>query len=387
MNRIKICLLICIVHLSCTSSETDLLSHYEHVDYQFDRATTFNTFETKQFLSIDDTRDELIFGSINQIQRLGDGSLVAFDPNLITIHHFDSLGNVLHRIGREGSGPGEFSREANIISDGNTLYVFERMALKIEVFEYQQQRWTHLKTLPIEPAGDDVPERLLKAEGDTFWFIYRHFYQGENGARLARNHITRITKSPEDSNVKYEPWLAELPQVELIFDDLGGFIATYPKPFGARVVSSISSDGHILIGKTDRFRFSRVIPEADSVHTIQMNVPNIEISDSEKENMTGYAERIHKLVRDHMPDVRPATIPIILTDDKNGFWAGYESKDEEMRRWLYVDEDNQISKEIRLPSNIRPQVSVSDTLYGIKSNADGSQSIIGYLLYSNTETQ
>lgn len=381
MNRIKICLLICIALSACTSSETDLHSTYKHVDYQFDRATTFNTFETKQFLSIDDTSDELIFGSINQIQRLSDGSLVAFDPNLITIHHFDSLGNVLHRIGREGSGPGEFSREANIISDGNRLYVFERMAMKIEVFEYQLQGWTHLQTIPIEHAGDDVPDRLLKAIGDSFWLIYRHFYQGENGARLARNHITRVTKSPEDSNVKYETWLAELPQVELIFEDMGGFIATYPKPYGARVVSAISSDGHILVGKTDRFRFSRVIPEADSIVTIQMEVPNIALSDPEKENMSGYAERIHKLVRDHMPDVRPATIPSIVPDDKNGFWAGYESKDEEMRRWLYVDENSQIRKEIRLPFNFRPQVSVSDTMYGIKSNADGSQSIIGYVLY------
>ncbi len=381
MTRIYSSILFCFFLLSCAKPGQEATTLNESVDYHFEATSSFTQFDPIVHLAIVETDDDLIFGSVNQIQLLSDGSLLAFDPNLITIHHFDSLGNVLHRIGREGSGPGEFSNEAIIRSDGKKVYVFERVASKVEVFEFQHQTWVHQRTISIDKVDEDVPQTLLKADENDLWFIYRHFYQGANGARLAKDHITKVSMSQESESLAYDTWLAELPQTEAIFEDLGGFIASYPKPFGPRSISAITSEGHIILSKTDRFRFSRVISEIDSTFIFQMDVPNILLSDAQKNNMTGYSERIHALIRDHMPEVRPSTIPIILPDEKNGFWVGYESIDFDERRWLYVNHDNQISKEIRLPANFRPHVAIDRMIYGVLSNEDGSQSIIGYSLH------
>lgn len=102
------------------------------------------------------------------------------------------------------------------------------------------------------------------------------------------------------------------------------------------------------------------------------------MTEAQKNNFSGYAERIHNLVRDNMPQHRPAVLPHILTDEMNGFWAGYESVYFEEIRWLYIASTGQITKELYLPSRYRPHAITGNLMVGIQTESDGSQSINGF---------
>lgn len=176
-----------IILTGCIKNESESAKVNEHNSFYYGNSTVFPQYEPSLQMSIADTDDELKFGSINQIQVMSDGSIIAFDPTMITVHHFDDTGGYLSNFGREGSGPGEFSQQAHIKVDSNRVYIFEQVTYKIDIFEHHDQSWVHQQTILTEKVDDDYPYSLLHANESGLWMTFRYFYQGDNGARLEKN--------------------------------------------------------------------------------------------------------------------------------------------------------------------------------------------------------
>ena len=78
------------------------------------------------------------------------GQLFVAQPVDLSVPVFDSAGNLVRRIGREGEGPGEFLRISGIGFLGDTLWVADRRLLRVTFF-LGDQIWT--EPLRVVQAG------------------------------------------------------------------------------------------------------------------------------------------------------------------------------------------------------------------------------------------
>ena len=372
-----ICILLLLVGCKADSSNTansfkslaDNIIVYENDD-------TFEKYEAVEALRIADEDVTPLFGRLNQVRVLSDGSILVFDAATVRIHHFDVKGNFLSTFGSSGEGPGEFSNEAIIQVHNDELFVFERLAYKIEKFTFQDSRWFHTESIPIENIEDDLPWSFLKIDDDYIWMQYRHTKESEKGAPISVHHVTTLERS--DSTIA-KTWHATLPDIDLMFEDLGGFIASYPIPYTPRPIVNITSNNDIIIARTDEFSFLR--KSADTTNSSILStlpIENIRLTSQEKQNMSGYADRIHQMVRENMPEFRPAIISRIIPDAQNGFWAGYQIADQSENRWLYIDEFGSIRSEVYLPHTFTPHTFFEDVFFGLQPDVDEVNAIKAY---------
>ena len=63
------------------------------------------------------------FGEIKHVAVAEDGSMFVFDPQVPQLYRFDSTGELLGSVGREGEGPGEYTADVTgmIIADGRVI--------------------------------------------------------------------------------------------------------------------------------------------------------------------------------------------------------------------------------------------------------------------------
>jgi hypothetical protein len=125
--------------------------------------------------------DTSLFGEVFDMKPGRDGRVWAFDPRARTMFLFDSTGRLERRIGRQGSGPGEFANSSgiNVLPDGR-VGVWDSQNARISFFsaggDYLQS-WSHASGfntsngLVSDGAGTIYVTRPVAAPGeyDTFW--------------------------------------------------------------------------------------------------------------------------------------------------------------------------------------------------------------------------
>lgn len=80
--------------------------------------------------------EEYVFGIIRDIEIDHDGNIYVLDLGLHRVQKFSPDGIYLASFGREGKGPGEFTRPVDIaVDDNKNLYVVEDKARRITVFD------------------------------------------------------------------------------------------------------------------------------------------------------------------------------------------------------------------------------------------------------------
>lgn len=374
-RQLYIPLLAVILIFSCERSEPDTFKSVQlEADkvISFDENASFIRLTATEVLSIDHENDQVLLGMPNQVRALPDGTFLVFDAATVKIHHFDQAGNYQQSFGSVGDGPGEFSAEAIVHVHLHEVYVFERMAYKIERFSFRDTKWIHKESISLNKINDDIPWGLLKADEQYLWLQYRRLLENENGAMDAMHHVTTINRSDSTTNTE----LAILPNGKSIYEDLGGFIASYPSPYSPRPIVGITSENDIILARTDAFSFLR-IPHKQGNPVISSSFPveNLKLTRQERENFSGYAERIHNLVRDNMPETRPAVVGRVVSDDKNGFWVGFQVLSQSENRWMYIDHEGQITHDVLLPEYFTPHSFSGNRFYGISTVFDGSRSV------------
>lgn len=108
----------------------DGVPHMKNPSTPTDGATSLRLTERWQVGGEDD--DELIFGVITQITSDDKGHIYVLDAQLTEVMIFSSEGEYIRSIGREGEGPGEFRRPADLfLTPDGQVAVMQRMPGKI----------------------------------------------------------------------------------------------------------------------------------------------------------------------------------------------------------------------------------------------------------------
>lgn len=147
-----------------------------------------------------------VFGSITDATVDGGGRIFVLDAQSHAVTGFDSEGECLFRVGRQGRGPGEFTRPRRIaLSDEGVLFVLDAGNARIERFDVAGSEAERLSAIPLRAQAADLchlDDRLFVAVMQADEAIHEIGEDGDTRARFGSLHesdiaAVRAIASPE----------------------------------------------------------------------------------------------------------------------------------------------------------------------------------------------
>lgn len=137
-----------------------------------------------------------VFGSITDATVDAEGRIFVLDAQSHAVTGFDSEGECLFRVGRQGRGPGEFTRPRRIaLSDEGVLFVLDAGNARIERFDVSGSEVERLSSIPLRAQTADfcyLGDRLFVAVMQADEAIHEIGEDGDSRARFGSLHESNI---------------------------------------------------------------------------------------------------------------------------------------------------------------------------------------------------
>ena len=231
-------------------------------------------------------RDEYLFGRIVSLAVDSDRNIYVFDEQALHVRIFDAAGTYITTLGREGEGPGEFSRaEAIAVLPDGRLLVRDPGNMRVQVFE---------------PASGGTEEWVYNS-GNTYRFG-APLYTDVGG----RTFLLTSDQSSDDIVIVLGPdgtHLDTLPEPSMDFErfvvkaETENSSVTSSVPFTPRFFWAVHSSGHFLTGLSADYRID--LARDDGVLRIERAYNPVPVSDAERAYRR---ESLERMIRRSVPD-------------------------------------------------------------------------------------
>ncbi len=288
---------------------------------------------------VDDS--SFIFADLRDIEVDASGRIHAFDVEAFLIHVFTADGSADTIIGRNGEGPGEFSRVNGLrFANDSTLLVNDVGKRKILVLDADGRerqrldmvvpgfgfRWgATIDTAEVlwEPWSRQVsgPDPDMTATG---------LFEGTNLRMLQR--LDPATGARDSVELDIAPWTSYLHAYA------GGQVVA-GLPFAGRSLVALDRHRRVWVSDAARYALSRLDLEADTVLTLQVNEsgPAITSADVErwKEEWQRFQSGATGLIEALTPHIPAARAPLqqLFTDDRDRVWVQRTVPTDHPPRW------------------------------------------------------
>ncbi len=321
--------------------------------------------------------DALLLGRISSFDVDAQGWIYALDGQTQAIHVFNSDGILVHTVGGEGTGPGEFERANALDLSANG---------QVWVMEMQKGRLTFL-----DSTGNYLKGARI---GSTGW-DYRPYPGGMDP--LGRYNAAVVVEVMDDYDLALARFdqdfipLDTIPiperaepheQFELVTDG-GGMMAT-SIPFRGSFVWRFSSSGHFWTLLTDKYELAEITASGETLRRVSLDHDPIPVTPADLEevgeNLSWFTRQGGKIDWSKIPDTKPVTSSFFC-DDEGNLWVRRLTESPEDEGYLFdlFDVDGRFLGAIRLSfsleSNPVPIVR-NGMLYGITTDELGAENII-----------
>lgn len=339
-----------ILSISCTQTDN--------------HAPDLNTSEVPQLeldhqFTISDT-DEIILQQITGVKSDSEGRIFLPDQRALQIHVFDSQGDYVTSIGREGSGPGEFL---------SLLKIYIDQSDQIIAFDVRQAR----NIIFTENNGSWEPEDMFMIEGQR--------YSIESVDSLG-NVILRQSppQRPKPGAYWYEHELATgnltsglTEQNVLTFKERGNLVsdngAMQSIPFGRTTVVSTDPMGNMYLVWNEKFELTTYNANMELIDSLSLPIPNQPISSEERnEAIDRLGDNFKSLGREHMPKTKPVISNMIVDGNRNIWLQTFDSPE-----YLVLDYDGVPIGSFDLEDDLRLVHVDENRLYALKIGDEGYQ--------------
>jgi hypothetical protein len=211
------------------------------------------------------------FGLVTSVLLDDDGYVFVGDMHAHHIQIFDAQGRYVRTIGREGRGPGEFTRVWSLAWVGDTLAVMDPDAARIGLLTHDGE-WVGLWRYQRICCGGIMLYRASPTK------VYSRMWLGDGEA-----YVQYTPAGPSDTlpEPEYQGELISGTRCELA----GGDGMTYFEiPFAPQYLHAPAPDGTIATVLTDRYQFAFITAAGDIVRVVDREYVNLPISDSEWED-------------------------------------------------------------------------------------------------------
>lgn len=142
--------------------------------------------------------DELVFGALESVVRLPDGSIAVSDGGATRISIFTSDGDFVRSWGREGDGPGEFRSLSRIYPLGtDSLMAAERFSGRLTVFDLEGEMGR------LVPGSDITGDSLFTLDS---WLSGRFWIEGaltRDARREVHSILDDLSVPPDRPGYRY----------------------------------------------------------------------------------------------------------------------------------------------------------------------------------------
>ena len=219
-------------------------------------------------IGVADGNEEYMIGQVSDLALGRDGSLFVFDGQVPIVRHYDATGKFLRRIGRTGSGPGEYRSISGLatLTDGRLL-VWDTGNWRVNVYATNgdfSTQWTtpsgmsgggtaqYTRAIMVDTAGRIVMRKQIvnfRQPGNqpTIWLRYR-----PDGTFIDTVRAPMV-QQPEPmtaraGNVSTSLPVPFLPVRLATMNPLGNLIAGYPSRYAFEIHQS---DGRVVSVRRD----------------------------------------------------------------------------------------------------------------------------------------
>lgn len=317
---------------------------------------------TPELSMLIDEDDEMIFGQLGAIASDSRGHFFVNDHQLVHIKHFDQDGNLLETIGREGRGPGEFTRITNMFVARDTLYAYDFDNARLGRFVRDElgdgMRFDHY--LDIEMTNERIPRGVLKSQ--NYYVVQSSDQQAYTG---------QIALLDFKGNVK-EPDLLTLPLPERVSVTFQGHSFEMPRPISRSSHYRLTPDDHFYYGWNDSLVITKYNIRGEPMNTIRFDVVPPRVTPEDTRDLSErMPEEIWNTLRNHIPERRHAFTNFVV-DENERVWVnlGNIEEDTDEDRWIILDQESTLIASFRLYPKMFIHFVRDGVLHGIKTGED-----------------
>lgn len=283
-------------------------------------------------------------------------------------------GRVLRRIGRMGSGPGEFRSVRDVqVLPGDSLLVYDPQLARVSVFAPDSTRPSYVVNLAERLPGMP-PFHLWRAPATGAYLAYfqaRFAFGSGNGFEVRRDSASLLNA---DGSVRARIGsFAPAP-----FLVAGTSIA--PNPFGRRTLVRLDSRGRTLLVRTDSLGARTYSPSgaAEGSFGYRYEPPPVTQEDSRRalEAMSEQGKQTFESVMvDSLPTRWPA-VGDLRVDDRDRLWINLAGPLDQPVEWAVFSQGGRYLRSVFLPPRTTLHAVRAGRAYASRVDADGVPQVI-----------
>ncbi len=307
--------------------------------------------------------DSVLLGSVRGMAVDSRGQLYVTDSGFGGVRVYSSDGALIGRIGREGSGPGEFAQTPSVqVGPGDSLYAWDSYAGQLSIFAPTDHSFVSRLDVGLSESDRLYPSEVLAATSRGFFFQYRPFFSAGSDELSSRRDRVKLV---DWNGVVLEESVAELPSREGLAIATSTSVTAYGLPFAVSPHFAIGSTQVLYYGSSDAVRIASLsLMDATQEEFTVPHTP-VPITPAERAQTIAEApENFHELLREHLPTVKPA-FSRLVPDDAGRLWIELNQRvGEDTITWVTVDEEGLVVSRAHLSENMRLWVIRGGRAYG-----------------------
>lgn len=342
---------------------------------QIDYAS-LDEIELQLQLSIADS-DDFIASNLNGFYATKDGSLLITERSGPGIHQFNSDGDYIKRVARDGRGPGELSPWFHSHFNGVTLIATNNPGYNSAIFQQDEEGiFQYVRTRSQRYPGS--------FEGFRDNEVLNSFYTSENKAMQSLQVPSEFTNANihiidlKDDTVAVEDSISSLRIHSDFIEALDGRgIRITTLPYRYSDTFQPLPKGQFLIARPEEKTINIYNRELNIDHSVKVDVLDRPIDSEDLEFHIGdHDAATQQKMRELIRDVKPTFMEVFM-DDSNRFWL-WTDENERGREYVILDYEGQPIGKVYLSSGEKIEMISENQLYVISEPEDDIPSAIVY---------
>ncbi len=365
--------------------------------------------------SVDDPATS--FAYVQALAVAPDGSVVSLHRQEAALRRWTPEGAPAGTIGREGEGPGEFSRPYRIGFFGDTLWVADLAQYRMSFFDFDG-RFLGSEQPPVKMGrvtggqpGESPPRPELPLRGGGFYGAVPAWSSAIADGTLKRVPHFHMDSAGQVVDTLYVQHFRTTDQLSLIFDNGATFA---PQAFGDGAIAGPhpSSDAFVAVGRRvpdegasgmGTFTVTRVsmsgagaVAAGDTVFHVEIPYPLIELPNERVDSVVeaqatalfGFMGQrdasltqatLESKIRDaiYAPPFVPAVTSVIVTRE-GGVWLQRAPVTEDGVEWWVLAPDGTPKGRVYAPPGLRILAVVGDRVWGSETDDLDVPYIVSY---------
>lgn len=316
------------------------------------------------------------------------GSLYVLDAGDKTVRVYDSEGEFVRRMGREGQGPGEFQDPSLMVMWSDTLAVYDWRLRRLSVFS-TEGKLLDSKQVAIDAFLHGFATALARSGGDTLLLsLARGFSIPRRPESEGTGSLIRLTLDGRViDTVRTFAGLEEVPH----YSDRS--LRVFSAPFARGPFWAVAPGGWIAFGHSDRYLIDVFTADGRVIRSVRRRDALERVSE---EDVVTFRERFPygqgldslppeerrvaaAVLRDfHYPEAWPA-FSALEFDAASRLWVRRPHRpDDESVAWDVFDEEGRYLGSLTLPTALRVTRITGEAIYGLERDELGVQYVKRY---------